>query len=742
MTQNYSPELTALDPATAPPKQENGGAPIDDPYYILAPGPLADESMRVLKQGDTFAIFDRFGDIKPTGLGEEGLYHGGTRFLSTLLLRVGKDRPLLLSSSIKKNNDFLVVDLTNPDIYDEDTLLLPRGTLHIFRSTFLLEGVCYHRLRIKNFGLSSVTCSLWLTLAADFADIFEVRGTRRLQRGSYLDDITAGASLVLAYQGLDGVHRATRFEFAPAPQQLRHRRLRYDLALEPKEETTLVMNVCCDVQGRRCTAHAFDAALAHVTDVNGVGTCQPCRVRTSHAEFNEWLDRAASDLKMMTTKTSAGPYPYAGVPWFSTVFGRDGIITAMQCLWWNPDMARGVLGYLAAHQARNVNTEQEAEPGKIIHEVRGGEMAALGEIPFGKYYGSVDATPLFIMLAGAYYERTGDVAFIESIWPNIELALVWIDQWGDADGDGYVEYNRQTPKGLAQQGWKDSYDSVFHEDGALANGPIALCEVQGYVYAARRAAAEIALALHHQRQSEKLHLQARELQERFDRDFWCEDIGTYVLALDGSKRPCRVRTSNAGHCLWTGIAAPEHGRRTAQALLEGNFFSGWGIRTLAGCERRYNPMSYHNGSIWPHDNAIVASGLARYGLHEQTLLILTATFEASTFVDFHRLPELFCGFRRRPGEGPTLYPVACSPQAWSAGAVFMLLQASLGLSIDGANQTISFTHPCLPEFLRELRILNLHVGDATVDLLLQWHTRDVGVNVLQKEGDVSVSVQL
>lgn len=731
-----------MDPTTAPPKHENGGPPIDDPYYILAPGPLADESMRVLKQGDTFAIFDRFGDIKPTGLGEEGLYHAGTRYLSTLLLRVGKDRPLLLSSSIKKNNDLLVVDLTNPDIYDEDRLLLPRGTLHIFRSTFLWEGVCYHRLRIKNFGMSPVASSLWLTLAADFADIFEVRGTRRQQRGAYLDDVTTADSMILSYHGLDGVRRQARFDYSPAPQQLKHRRVRYDLALQPKEEIAIVMTVCCDFEGQQCSAQAYDAALTQLSAVERPGRWDPCCVRSSHAEFNEWIDRATADLKMMTTKTSSGLYPYAGVPWFSTVFGRDGIITALQYLWLNPHMAQGVLGYLATHQARDVRPEQEAEPGKILHEVRSGEMAALGEIPFGKYYGSVDATPLFIMLAGAYFERTGDRAFIESIWPNIELALDWIDQWGDADGDGYVEYYRQTPKGLAQQGWKDSYDSVFHEDGMLATGPIALCEVQGYVYAARCRAAEMAIALNRHRQEEKLLAQARTLQDQFERDFWCEHIGTYVLALDGDKRPCRVRTSNAGHCLWTGIATPDHGKRTAHTLLEGDFFSGWGIRTLASRELRYNPMSYHNGSIWPHDNAIVAAGLARYGLHEEVGRILTAIFEASTFVDFHRLPELFCGFRRRPGEGPTLYPVACSPQAWSAGAVFMLLQASLGMSIDGPNRTISFRHPCLPEYLRELRISNLHVGDACVDLLFQWHTRDVGVNVLRKEGDLSVSIRL
>jgi glycogen debranching enzyme len=365
-------------------------------------------------------------------------------------------------------------------------------------------------------------------------------------------------------------------------------------------------------------------------------------------------------------------------------------------------------------------------------------MAALKEIPFGRYYGSIDSTPLFVLLAGAYYERTGDKAFIESIWPNLELALRWIDESGDRDGDGFVEYMRRSATGLVQQGWKDSQDSVFHADGTLAEPPIALCEVQAYVYGAKRAMADLAAVLGQPERAAELRRQAEALQRRFEEAFWCEELSTYALALDGTKRPCRVRSSNAGQCLLTGIATPEHARRMAQVLLGHESFSGWGIRTLSSAEVRYNPMSYHNGSVWPHDNALIGWGMARYGLKDSVLGVLTGLFDTSLFLDLHRMPELFCGFVRRPGEGPTLYPVACAPQAWSAAAVFMLLQATLGLSISAPEARISFHYPLLPPFLKEVQIRNLRVGEAVVDLLLLRHGQDVGINVPRREGRVEI----
>jgi glycogen debranching enzyme len=428
------------------------------------------------------------------------------------------------------------------------------------------------------------------------------------------------------------------------------------------------------------------------------------------------------------------------VPWFSTPFGRDGILTAFEALWLDPALARGVLTFLALTQATSNDRENDAEPGKIIHEARRGEMAALGEVPFGRYYGSIDATPLFVMLAGAYWRRTADRGLVEAIWPNVVSALAWIDRHGDLDGDGFVEYARRSTRGLSSQGWKDSFDSTSHADGELARGPIALCEVQGYVYAARRAGAELARVVGEPERAAELERQAEALRDQFERAFWCEELGTYALALDGDKRPCRVRTSNAGHCLFTGIADPAHAHRVVETLLDERTFTGWGLRTLDAREGRYNPISYHNGSVWPHDNAVIAMGMARYGHKQACTRILAGLLDASVHFDLHRMPELFCGFKRRSDEGPTLYPVACAPQAWAAGAVFLLLQACLGLEVDALRSRIVLDRPLLPASLERVILRNLSIGPARVDVVLDNHVHDVGVHLERRYGVVEVVV--
>jgi glycogen debranching enzyme len=454
--------------------------------------------------------------------------------------------------------------------------------------------------------------------------------------------------------------------------------------------------------------------------------------------FDDWLGRSLADVVMMTSRTPQGPYPYAGVPWFSTVFGRDGLVTALQLLWVQPSLARGVLATLAASQATFDDPARDAQPGKILHERRYGEMAALHEIPFGGYYGSHDATPLFVMLAAAYQRRTGDLEFSARLWPHVEAALEWLDGPADPDGDGLIEYQARTPAGIANQGWKDSEDAIFHADGRLATGPIALCELQAYAYAARRGAADLAETLGQPDRATELRRRAELLRRAFEEAFWMPEAGTYGVALDGDKALCRVRTSNPGHCLMAGIVAPERASRVADDLLSDAMFSGWGIRTLAAGEPRYNPMSYHNGSIWPHDNAIAALGMARYGLHEAAGKVLSSLFDASRHFDLARMPELFCGFSRGPREEPTHYPVACSPQAWAAGSAFMLLGATLGLEIDATRRSVQFDGR-LPSFLDCLRISDLVIGDASIDVELRSEEDRLEVEILRRDGEVEVT---
>ena len=710
---------------------------MEDEFYILATDSSAEEPKRVLKDGETFAVFDLHGDIQPNGPCQEGLYHEGTRFLSHLLFKLGHTRPFLLNSTVQKDNLVFVANLTNPDIYQAGRIILPRGTLHITRTKMLWQGVCYETLSFGNYGLSSIDVQFSVEYSADFVDLFEVRGMTRERRGVLQEATLERSRVRFDYTGLDNVVRRTQIECSPPPDSLSGYGLMFRYRLEPKEEREFHLTYSCQISDAPVVQVDYSRARAAAQTALTEQETPECRVYTSNEQFNEWLARSSSDLHMMFTATPFGVYPYAGVPWFSTAFGRDGIITALEYLWINPAIARGVLNFLAALQSRQTDVERDAEPGKIMHETRRGEMAALGEIPFTLYYGTIDATPLFVMLAGAYFANTHDLDFIRSIWPNIDLALDWMDRYGDRDGDGFIEYARLSAKGLIQQGWKDSWDSVSHEDGALAAPPIALCEVQGYAYAAKCAGAAIALALGQVEKSQALLIQAEKLKNNFHQRFWSEELSTYVLALDGQKRQCRVKASNAGHCLYTGIVDKRYARTVAHTLMTPNSFSGWGVRTLASSEARFNPMAYHNGSVWPHDNALIAAGLARYGLKDDANRIFSGLFQASLFVEY-RLPELFCGFEKQNGGGPVPYPVACAPQAWSAAAVFSLLSAVLGLKIDGAASRLSFVRPILPDFLDEIEINNLKVGAGTVDLLIHRRAQSATIEILGRSGDVEV----
>ena len=701
---------------------------------------------RTLKNGSSFLVLDHFGDAQAIGPTAEGLFHDDTRFLSRVSIRIAGLRPLLLSSAVSSDNSMLTVNMTNPDLTLSPERKLMRDTLHVERQIVLGQGVVRERIAIRNFSDTRLSTELSLSYAADFADIFEVRGLKRSQRGvRRTPEVRADGTLVFSYLGLDDCERRTRLRFDPPPAGQPGRENRWPVVLEPGARQVIEVLATCESGPEAAETPAvpgFDGLLAGIRAWSSERNNQRIQAVSSNQAFNDWFTRSESDLTMLITETDSGPFPYAGIPWFSCPFGRDSIITAMQCLWADPELARGVLRYHAKLQSTVLDPSRDAEPGKILHESRKGEMAALREVPFGRYYGSVDSTPLYVVLATQYVDRTGDWALIREIWPNITAALGWIERYGDIDGDLLLEYDRKSVNGLVNQGWKDSWDSVFHEDGRLAEAPIALIEVQAYAEAAWRGAGRMATALGHHDEAAVWTDRADALRARVDEAFWCEELSTYAMALDGQKRPCRIRSSNAGHTLLTGLPSPDRARRIAQTLMAPESFCGWGIRTVSEGESRYNPMSYHNGSVWPHDNGLIALGMKRYGLNSQLERLLTGIYDSALSVDMYRLPELFCGFSRRTGEGPTAYPVACLPQAWAAASVYAVLGAMLGISFRPEENSIRFLRPFLPSWLDELRIENLRLGTATVDVRLRRHDEDgnVSMNLLRRRGQVEVAV--
>lgn len=706
---------------------------VENKFYISVNSTYADDRVRVLNHIDTFGIFDRWGDIKQLGEEVQGIYYNGMRFISELDFRINNERPQLLSSAVKEQNEVLSVDLTNPAFVNiENEIPIPKGMLYIGRSKFIRNGACYEQIKISNYGHEACEFEVSLGINADFRDIFEVRGIKRPKRGEVYEIKHVPDNIILiSYLGLDNVKRHTQVHFSLKPDSWeRHNKAIFKVRLEPHEQKILEYSLqfIIDSQERE----RFNYSSAHkLIEKEMVGLNKLIgHISTSNQQYNKWIDRSQYDLLSLLASTEFGYYPYAGVPWYNTAFGRDGIITALQTLWLAPEIAKGVLNFLAHTQATEMSAYQDAEPGKIIHELRGGEMVELGEVPFKRYYGSVDATPLFIMLAGAYYKRTGDIDTIKSVWKNIEAALNWIDEYGDIDGDGFIDYHHKSVNGLTNQGWKDSYDSISDEDGNLAGPPIALCEVQGYVYNAKYSAAMLAEELGNTEQAKLLRQDAEELKKRFNEKYWDEELQCYVIALQDQKSPCRIISSNAGHCLYTGIADADKAQKLAKTLFAEDMFSGWGVRTLSSKEKRYNPMSYHNGSIWPHDNAIIAMGFSNYGLQEEALKITTALFEASLYIELQRLPELYCGFPRRGGEGPTDYPVACSPQAWSVAAVFMLLEACLHIEINAKEKTVYFHKPVLPEGMETIDIQNLKLGDGYANIELYCIRNTVGVKIM------------
>lgn len=693
--------------------------------------------MRTLKHDDLFAVFAKDGDCRGGESGPDGLFYKDTRYLSCLELRVGGKPPLLLSSVLLDDNAALVVDQTNVELAEAGgPAWLARDSLYISRMKFLRGATAYERITVRRFEPVDRPVPLDLRFAADFADIFEVRGDVRTRRGTTAVEVLDDRSVRFSYRGLDDIRRSATLYFDPAPAFLSEDCARWDLDLTASDRRTILVKTDCSVGEDPASEppHLVAAYRLLMTD-SRARQVRLYGVTSSNERFDTMLDRSASDIQMLLTETPWGAYPYAGVPWYSTVFGRDGIISAMMLLWIAPDIAKGVLRVLAANQATEIDPIADAEPGKILHEMRGGEMASLGEVPFQRYYGTVDATPLFVMLAGMYLRRTGDIDTVRAIWPNVQAALAWIDGQCGRDPAGFLAYSRMGEGGLANQGWKDSHDSIFHAGGNLAEGAIALCEVQAYVFGARTEASAIASALGETGAATALATQAENLRRAFEEKFWDDELGTYVLALDGAEAPCRVLASNAGHALFAGIASPERAGRVAKLLMSSRFYSGWGVRTVASGEARYNPMSYHNGSVWPHDNALIALGLASYGHRAAVAKIFSGLVGAAFYDELHRLPELFCGFSRRPKRGPTSYPVACSPQAWAAAAPYALIAAATGLTIDPARGAVKCHDPVLPPFLDALHLRGVVAGNRSIDLRFERAGRGGAVTTRQTRRD-------
>lgn len=671
-------------------------------------------AFHALKQGEQFLIADEMGDVAGAN---DGLFREDTRVLSRFRLAIGSAPPSLLSSGVSHDNVLFRAHLTNRPLPLLGGSVTPEGVIHIERARLLWKARMYERIWLTNYGSESVTLPLRLEFGADFADIFEVRGCTRAARGRLLPARFTGNGVALGYQGLDGTLRTTSIAFSVEPAQLRHDRADFAIVLAAHKRLELYLEVGADPEPAPSRRRFRDAAARARMKMRGKRR-RGASLHTPGRPFKAWLDKARADLALLTTELPTGPYPFAGIPWFSTPFGRDGIITSLQLLWLDPSLARGVLRFLAANQAQKVSAVQDAEPGKILHEIRGGEMAALHEVPFGRYYGGVDSTPLFLMLAGAYARRTGDDGLIDALWPNLLAAMHWIDERGDRTGDGLIDYARARDTGLRNQGWKDSEDSIFHADGRMPDGPIALVEVQGYVYAARRAMADLADRRGEHGLAERWRSLAEHVRAAVESRYWMHDRGFYAIALDGGGDPCRVLASNGGQLLFTGLPSAERADRVIDTLLSSIFNDGWGIRTLAYGEAHYNPMSYHNGSVWPHDTALCAAGMARYGHRQAVAQLLGELFDAARSFGA-RLPELYCGFGRRTGEPVVGYPVACLPQAWSSGSVFMMLQACLGISINAWNDSVEIERPELPSSVERLVVRNLEVRADRVSLLFE-----------------------
>ncbi|MEI2582121.1 amylo-alpha-1,6-glucosidase [Scytonema sp. PRP1] len=717
-----------------------------------------------VKDDDLFLVTDTLGNISGCSLNDGnpsmGLLCCDTRFLSRLELQIDGHSPVLLSSTAEKGFSLSIL-CTNPRIEDR----LKADTVGI-RRELVLNGALFEELEVSNYSTSSISFELSISFDADFADLFEVRGYDRQKRGRLLrlveptpeEGTSTGEgisgqsvpavqkeqSLSLAYEGLDGLLMESRIQF-------QHRQPDYfkgytavwrlELASHETQKLGYRVNFLTNNKSTSIVSAPFTLVQAKASEMmeEQHWVQQITRIRSDKGTFNHIIERAEQDMYLL--RQSFGKYKTvsAGVPWFSALFGRDSIITASQTLMLNPQIAKETLLLLATYQGKTDDDWREEEPGKILHELRLGELARCQEIPHTPYYGTVDATPLWLMLYAEYYAWTHDVETLEQLWSKAVLAMDWIDR--NIRETGYLSYYRKSKGGLANQGWKDSGDCIVNRKGELANGPIALCEVQAYVYAAKLRLAEIARLKKRIDLSDRWTEEARNLKLRFNRDFWIEDQDFCALALDGEGQQVDSITSNPGHCLHLGIFTPEKAYSVAERLRAPDMFNGWGIRTLNSLSPAYNPMGYHIGSVWPHDNSLIALGLRSLGLVDQALELFEGLFDMTNQQPYLRPPELFCGYERNGDNAPVQYPVACTPQAWATGSIFQLLQMIVNLVPDAPNNCLRIIDPTLPESISSLSLHNLKVGSTILDLEFERSGSTTACRVAKKRGNLRVVIE-
>lgn len=684
-----------------------------------------------LKEDGLTFISDQAGDVVPENPGNFGLYYRDTRFLSRFEWSVNGVKPLFLSSSTNKHY-IAAFQFINPRMTLANGQKVLQQTVSMRRSRFVNAGGLYERLGFYNCNQFDIELEVVLGVDADFRDIFAVRGFSTQRVAGEISVRFGGDDLQFDYRGRDEMPRHTVVSFSRTPEAISSREVRFTLRLQPHQFDTVVVRVYPVIGDDIGSLDGdFDRELESLAASYREWDEQSTQIRTNHELFDKELLRASRyDIRTLIEHTPQGLVPDAGVPWYSVPFGRDAIITALQTLMYNPDIATGTLRFLAAHQGREVDQFREEEPGKILHELRRGELARLREVPHTPYYGTVDATPLFLVLFVETMDWLDSDELFQDLYEPAMHALEWIDSYGDADGDGYVEYIAHRPGGVVNQGWKDSANSCQYPDGSNATAPIALVEVQGYVYQAKRGMARLLRRRGQATLAERLDRQAEALKQQFNRDFWMEDRQFFAQALDRDKQQIRSVTSNPGHCLWAGICDDGKAEAVVRRLMAPDMFSGWGIRTLSESSKNYNPMSYHNGSVWPHDTAIIALGMRRCGYGEDALTLVQGLVDAAFHFPDARLPELFCGFSRdtRFNSSPTAYVVSCSPQAWAAGTAFMLLQTMLDVCPEGSAKTVRL-NPLLPPGFRRVEVSRMRLGDSFVDMRVDGSGSDVRVEI-------------